>query len=130
MEPLGLNHIWVECLQPAPEGIEFAHAWAKVNGDDNLDDISTQSPSLYCTILSSPTWTTTEDLARWSQALFYEGRVLSEESLAEMLCASRKCISVQEVPSMASSAESTRRPITHDTSHCFSTAAPYFLKSL
>ena len=85
MEPLGLNHIWVECLQPAPEGIEFAHAWAKANGDDNLDDISTQSPSLHCTILSSPTWTTAEDLARWSQALFYEGRVLSEESLAETL---------------------------------------------
>ncbi len=85
LEPLDLNHTWVECDQPAPEGIEFVHAWANVNGDDNLDDISTQSPNLYCTILSSPTWTTAEDLARWSQALFYEGRVLSEESLAEML---------------------------------------------
>jgi D-alanyl-D-alanine carboxypeptidase len=85
LEPLGLAHTWVECDRPAPEGIEFAHAWANVNGDDNLDDISSQAPNLYCTILSSPTWTTAEDLARWSQALFYEGRVLSEESLAEML---------------------------------------------
>jgi len=85
LEPLGLNHTWVECDQPAPEGLEFAHAWANVDGDDNLDDISTQSPHLYCTILSSPTWTTAEDLARWSQALFYDGRVLSEESLAKML---------------------------------------------
>jgi len=85
LDPLGLDHTWVECDQPAPEGVEFAHAWADVDGDANLDDISTQSPNLYCTILSSPTWTTAEDLARWSQALFYEGRVLSEESLAEML---------------------------------------------
>jgi D-alanyl-D-alanine carboxypeptidase len=85
LDPLGLDHTWVECDQPAPEGVEFAHAWTFVNGDDNLDEISTQSPNLYCTILSSPTWTTAEDLARWSQALFYEGRVLSEESLAEML---------------------------------------------
>jgi len=85
LEPLGLDHTWVECDQPAPDGLEFAHAWANVNGDDNLDDISAQSPNLYCSILSSPTWTTAEDLARWSQALFYEGRVLSEESLAEML---------------------------------------------
>jgi D-alanyl-D-alanine carboxypeptidase len=85
LEPLGLDHTWVECDRPAPEGLEFAHAWANANGDDNLDDISAQSPNLYCTILSSPTWTTAEDLARWSQALFYEGRVLSEESLAEML---------------------------------------------
>jgi D-alanyl-D-alanine carboxypeptidase len=85
LEPLGLDHTWVECDQPDPDGLEFAHAWANVNGDDNLDDISTQSPNLYCTILLSPTWTTAEDLARWSQALFYEGRVLSKESLAEML---------------------------------------------
>jgi D-alanyl-D-alanine carboxypeptidase len=85
LEPLGLDHTWVECDRPAPEGLEFVHAWANVNGNDNLDDISTQSPNLYCTILSSPTWTTAEDLACWSQALFYEGRVLSEESLAKML---------------------------------------------
>jgi len=85
LKPLGLNHTWVECDQPAPEGIEFVHAWADVNGDANLVDISTQPPTLYCSILSSPTWTTAEDLARWSQALFYEGRVLSEESLAEIL---------------------------------------------
>jgi hypothetical protein len=75
----------VECDRPAPEGLEFTHAWANVNGDDNLDDISAQSPNLYCTILSSPTWTTAKDLARWSQALFYEGRVLNENSLTEML---------------------------------------------
>jgi D-alanyl-D-alanine carboxypeptidase len=85
LEPLDLDHTWVDCDRPAPEGLEFVHAWANANGDDNLDDISTQSPTLYCTILSSPTWTTAEDLARWSQALFYEGGVLSEESLAEML---------------------------------------------
>ena len=85
LDPLGLDHTWVECDQPAPEGVEFAHAWADVDGDANLDDISSQSPNLYCTILSSPTWTTAEDLARWSQALFYEGRVLNEKSLAEML---------------------------------------------
>ena len=85
LEPLDLDHTWVECGRPASEGLEFVHAWADVNGDGNLDDISTQSPNFYCSILSSPTWTTAEDLARWSQALFYEGRVLSAGSLAEML---------------------------------------------
>jgi D-alanyl-D-alanine carboxypeptidase len=85
LKPLGLDDTWVECDKPAPEGVEFAHAWADVNGDGNLDDISGQSPNLYCSILSSPTWTTAEDLARWSQALFDEGKVLSEQSLTEML---------------------------------------------
>jgi len=85
LKPLGLDDTWVECDKSAPEGVEFAHAWANVNGDGNLDDISGQSPNLYCSILSSPTWTTAEDLARWSQALFDEGKVLSEQSLTEML---------------------------------------------
>ncbi len=85
LDPLGLDHTWVECDQPAPEGVEFAHAWADVDGTGNLADISGQSPNLYCSILSSPTWTTAEDLARWSQALFDEGKVLSEQSLTEML---------------------------------------------
>ena len=85
LDPLGLDDTWVECDQPAPEGLEFAHAWADVNGDGNLVDIFGQSPNLFCSILSSPTWTTAEDLARWSQALFYEGRVLDEGSLTEML---------------------------------------------
>lgn len=44
LDPLGLDHTWVECDQPAPEGVEFAHAWADVDGDTNFDDISTQSP--------------------------------------------------------------------------------------
>ena len=85
LDPLGLEHTWVECDQPAPEGVEFAHAWADADGDTNFDDISARPVTLDCTTLSAPTWTTAEDLARWSQALFYEGRVLSEESLAEML---------------------------------------------
>jgi D-alanyl-D-alanine carboxypeptidase len=85
LDPLGLDHTWVECDQPPPEGVEFAHAWADVDGTGNLADISGQSPNLYCSILSSPTWTTAEDLARWSQALFDEGKVLSEQSLTEML---------------------------------------------
>jgi CubicO group peptidase (beta-lactamase class C family) len=85
LDPLGLDDTWVECDQPAPEGVEFAHAWVDVNGDTNFDDISAQPNTLYCTILSSPIWTTAEDLARWSQALFHEGRVLSQGSLDEML---------------------------------------------
>jgi CubicO group peptidase (beta-lactamase class C family) len=85
LDPLGLNHTWVECDQPATEGVEFAHIYYDVNGDTNLDDISDQPKTFLCTALEGPIWTTAEDLARWSQALFYEGRVLNEESLAEML---------------------------------------------
>jgi CubicO group peptidase (beta-lactamase class C family) len=85
IDPLGLDHTWVECDQPAPEGVEFAHFWYDVNGDTNLEDISDQPKTFLCTALEGPIWTTAEDLARWSQALFYEGRVLNEQSLTEML---------------------------------------------
>jgi D-alanyl-D-alanine carboxypeptidase len=85
LDPLGLDHTWVECDQPAPEGVEFAHFWYDVNGDTNLEDISDQPKTFLCTALEGPIWTTAADLARWSQALFYEGKVLNEQSLAEML---------------------------------------------
>lgn len=85
LDLLDLNAMWVECDQPAPHDLDFAPIFWDLNGDLNLDEISDQPEDFLCSVLSGPIWTTAEDLARWSQALFHEGRVLTDESLVEML---------------------------------------------
>ncbi len=85
LDPLDLDAMWVECDQPAPDDLDFAPIFWDINGDLNLDGISDQPEDFLCSILSGPIWTTAEDLGRWSQALFYEGKVLTDESLVEML---------------------------------------------
>jgi D-alanyl-D-alanine carboxypeptidase len=85
LDPLDLDAMWVECDQPAPDDLDFAPIFWDINGDLDLDEISDQPEDFLCSVLSGPIWTTAEDLARWSQALFHEGRVLTDESLVEML---------------------------------------------
>ena len=65
----------------------MAHAWFDLDGDGNTEDIS----SFPITAIYSTGWTagaqfsTAEDLARWSHALFYDRNVLSQQSFDQML---------------------------------------------
>jgi CubicO group peptidase (beta-lactamase class C family) len=60
-----------------------AHGWFDVDGD-GADDELTSFTSFYSGI-GGGVFSTAGDLARWSQALFHEGRVLGERPLDQML---------------------------------------------
>ncbi len=69
---------------------KLAHMWWDVNGSGEPIDVVAEAKGIPMAGLFSSLWTaggmhaTAEDLARWTKALF-EGRVLEENSLAEML---------------------------------------------
>jgi len=85
LDPLGLKST-VPLDDPArvPSGFEIAHNWFDANADGVLDDISSY-PKTWLSISPDVIFTTAEDLARWSDALFGEQRVLSRKSIGEML---------------------------------------------
>jgi len=79
--PLALDNTF---LAPEEELSErTAHGWWDIDGDGAYDD-SSSFISFYSGV-GGAMFTTAEDLAKWSQALFREGRVLSERSLDQML---------------------------------------------
>lgn len=83
-QPLGLNSTFLDVEETVPSKI--AHGWFDLSGNGSYDDISL----IPRTGISSVLWTsgaifsTAEDLARWSSALF-GGNVLSQPSLDQML---------------------------------------------
>ena len=80
-DPLALENIMLTATETLPENT--AHGWFDVNGDGEYDDLLSFT-SFYSGI-GGGVFSTAEDLARWSQALFREGHVLSEQSLDQML---------------------------------------------
>jgi len=85
LDPLNLSHTVVldSGVQPV-SGLNAAHAWWDVDGDGALDDISFRSTTWMATRSPAMMFTTAEDLARWSHAL-YGGELLSQESIEQML---------------------------------------------
>ena len=79
--PLALDNTFLAVEEELPENT--AHGWLDVDGDGVYDDFPFFT-SLYSGV-GGVVFATAEDLARWSQALFREGRVLSERSLDQML---------------------------------------------
>ena len=79
--PLALDNTVLAMEEELPENT--AHGWVDVDGDGVYDDLPFYT-SLYSGV-GGVVFATAEDLARWSQALFREGRVLSERSLDQML---------------------------------------------
>ena len=83
-DPLGLTGTFFD-IEEQITGV-IAHRWYDYFGDGTPDDISflirTSEYSAYWT--ASAIFSTADDLARWSQALF-RGNVLSQSSLDQML---------------------------------------------
>lgn len=83
--PLNLSHTVVLDSGVRPvSGLNAAHAWWDVDGDGALDDVSPRSTTWMATRSPAMMFTTAEDLARWSHAL-YGGELLSQESIEQML---------------------------------------------
>ena len=83
-EPLCLNSTYFDVEEIIPSNI--AHSWFDLGGDGSKDDVSLISRTGIYSVLwtAAAVFSTAEDLARWSQALF-EGDVISQESLNLML---------------------------------------------
>jgi CubicO group peptidase (beta-lactamase class C family) len=90
LEPLGLDSTVVSMGVLPPARYSVAHPWLDVNGDGTLQDLS-GAPQTWIASMTHPVlYATPGDMARWtaalhSQALYGEKRVLSEESLQQML---------------------------------------------
>jgi D-alanyl-D-alanine carboxypeptidase len=79
--PLALDNTFLAVEDELPENT--AHGWLDVDGDGAYEHLSSFT-SFYSGV-GGTVFTTAGELARWSQALFREGRVLSERSLDQML---------------------------------------------
>ena len=85
LDPLGLKSTFpLADSTIVPPGFDIAHNWYDVDADGILDDISSDPKTWLC-ISPHVIFTTAEDLARWSDALFRERKVLSEKYVGEML---------------------------------------------
>jgi len=85
LEPLGLNRTLVlDTETHVPETANIAHAWVDVDGNGTLDDVSSWPISWIATRSPAMIYSTAENLARWSQAI-YRGEVLNQTSLKQVL---------------------------------------------
>lgn len=82
-DPLGLNQTYFAIEDELPSN--SAHGWFNLSGN-GAEDVSLISQNgIYSALWSSASiFSTSENLARWCSDLF-EGKVLDEESLAQML---------------------------------------------
>jgi D-alanyl-D-alanine carboxypeptidase len=86
LQPLELKHtVALDIVNSIHTDLEFAHGWFDINGDRKPDDISGDSQNWIISMSPNMMYASALDLAEWSQALF-EGKVLSEASLTQMLC--------------------------------------------
>ena len=85
LEPLGLNCTLVlDTETHVPETANIAHAWIDADGNGTLDDVSSWPISWIATRSPAMMYSTAENLARWSQAI-YRGEVLNQTSLTQVL---------------------------------------------
>ena len=83
--PLGLDSWFLPAEEALPDNT--AHGWFDLDGDGAYDELSVLSMTPFYSSVAAAggMFSTAEDLAKWSRALFHEGRVLSEQSLDQML---------------------------------------------
>jgi D-alanyl-D-alanine carboxypeptidase len=73
----------VDGAESIPDRFEIAHHWYDIDEDGQLDDLSEQSRNWY-TIVPHLIYATAEDVARWSQALFFS-EMLQKDTRDEMV---------------------------------------------
>ena len=85
LAPLELRHSFMSMGSLPPARFSRVSPWADVDLDGQLDNLH-GVPQTWIASLTHPVlFSTPLDMARWMQALFYERRVLSEDSLVQML---------------------------------------------
>jgi len=85
LEPLELDNTFMSMGELPPSSFSVVHPWVDVDFDKNLEDLSGKPQTWIATMTHPALYATPEDMARWMQALYHEQRVLSEQSLREML---------------------------------------------
>ena len=63
----------------------IAHGWSDLDGDGSYDDLTSRGIDSFYSGIGGGVFATARDLAKWSQALFREGRVLPQDSFERML---------------------------------------------
>jgi len=83
-EPLELSNTYFAVEEEVPDNV--AHVWGSLKSGDETEDLTFVPRAAHDSIIhpSGGVFTTAEDLARWTDALF-QGRVISEPQLDEML---------------------------------------------
>jgi D-alanyl-D-alanine carboxypeptidase len=87
--PLGLNQTFTLLDEELPNDI--AHGWYDLDDDNVYDDFYSWPRTAFVTGIGGEIWTTAEDLAKWSKALFYEKKVISQNLLDQMLTFHSPC---------------------------------------
>ncbi len=81
--PLGLNNTFTLMDESLPADI--AHGWYDLNNDGVDDDFYSWPRTAFATGIGGEIWTTAEDLAKWSKALFIDKTVISQSMLDQAL---------------------------------------------
>jgi D-alanyl-D-alanine carboxypeptidase len=85
LEPLRIEHtVILEDGQRVPGALKVAHAWWDADEDGTPDDVTSRPQTWIATRSPALIYSTAEDLARWSQAL-YGGQVLDRPWLEQVL---------------------------------------------
>jgi D-alanyl-D-alanine carboxypeptidase len=84
-KPLGLDQTYLAIYEELPEDI--AHGWFDLDLDGVYDEINDESRDFksFNSSTGGAIYTTAEDLAKWSQAVFREGLVLNKDTLEEAM---------------------------------------------
>lgn len=85
LEPLELDNTFMSMGELPPSSFTVAHPWVDVDFDGGLEDLSGKPQTWIATMTHPVLYATPEDMAKWMQALYNERRVLSGQSLREML---------------------------------------------
>jgi D-alanyl-D-alanine carboxypeptidase len=86
LEPLGLSHTVIldEKITSIPSNFKIAHPWHDVDRNGIPEDVADKPKTWSATLSPLAIFSTAEDLSKWTQAL-YRGKVISEDSLVQML---------------------------------------------
>ena len=85
LQPLSLQHTFVlDAETRLPETVSVAHAWCDIQGNGTLSDVTSRPVTWIATRSPALMYSTAEDLARWSQAV-YGGQVLDRTSLEQVV---------------------------------------------
>jgi CubicO group peptidase (beta-lactamase class C family) len=78
-----LDRTFLAVEEELPENT--AHGWWDLDGDGAYDDFSSTPRTAFSSGVGGQVFSTAEDLAEWSHALYHERSVLEEQSLDEMI---------------------------------------------
>ncbi len=85
LEPLELDESFISMGELPPAKFAVAHPWVDWDLDGELEDFH-GTPYIWIASMTHPVlYATPQDLAKWMHALYHEGRVLTDDSLREML---------------------------------------------